>query len=478
MGNLNLKLMAWVSLAAMTTGCSNGFKSMSASSLGALSNTTVLDNGSAQEPITNPNPDPGTGPVVQSETTEQVKLIFQDVLGRMADDAGLKYWVDQVTKNGASLEDVRQGLAKSPEARELVRSYFKSKMGREPLASELSALIEKLMASHTLAQVQQVIQGLISANESHIQAIKAIYLDVLGRTADQDGLNFFVEKMASGLSLADVRATVAHSTEAKTLVTNLYLKLLKRSPTAAELQSACAKMANGQRLASIESQLASLADVSAGFEAQVKSLYQQMLLRNAETAGLDFWVQFLQAGGSVTDLRKLIATSPEAKTIIAGMYQSYHVRAATAAEIEAHSNKLAALGMSMLTIENDIISAANADPAIKFVKNLYREALNRDSEIAGLRAWVNLIRNNNTVSTCQAVNRAFYNSTEFQSRNLGPSEFVESMYRGILGRPSDSGGKIFWLNRLLETPSYSQKVEFFVTSEEGIARCRSALGAR
>jgi hypothetical protein len=92
-----------------------------------------------------------------------VRDIYQDVLGRDADRNGLRQWSRGV-RSGESFDDVRRGIAGSPEARD---------------------------------------------------AINKIYRDVLGRDADPSGLQGWQDGLRDGRSLQDIRRSIENSEEAR-----------------------------------------------------------------------------------------------------------------------------------------------------------------------------------------------------------------------------------------------------------------------
>ena len=95
---------------------------------------------------------------------QEVRDVYEDVLGREADREGLRDWSRTVIRRGNSLNDVRENIANSEEAEDRIND---------------------------------------------------IYRDVLGREADRDGLETWTGALEDGESLDDVRREIQESDEAR-----------------------------------------------------------------------------------------------------------------------------------------------------------------------------------------------------------------------------------------------------------------------
>ena len=98
------------------------------------------------------------------EVRQEVRDVYEDVLGRDADRRGLRDWSRTVIRRGNSFDDVREGIANSEEAEDRIND---------------------------------------------------IYRDVLGREADRDGLETWTDALEDGESLNDVRREIQESDEAR-----------------------------------------------------------------------------------------------------------------------------------------------------------------------------------------------------------------------------------------------------------------------
>jgi len=81
-----------------------------------------------------------------------------------------------------------------------------------------------------------------------------------------------------------------------------------------------------------------------------------------------------------------------------------------------------------------------------FVIRLYNTALNRNYDRTGFNFWSNSLRSGQR--TAADVAFGFFFSTEMQRRNLNNANYVDALYRALLGRAPDASGRTFWISRL------------------------------
>jgi methionine-rich copper-binding protein CopC len=130
----------------------------------------------------------------------------------------------------------------------------------------------------------------------------------------------------------------------------------------------------------------------------VQDLYQAVLMRTGDTAGVDFWVKQAEAGMSVTDLTTAFIGTAEAQNTMA-------------------------------------------------VIRLYDVLFNRAVDSSGLSFWTNALRDG---STLRDVAQALSASSEFQAKyaSVGTDSFIDSIYSNIFERVSDEAGKSFWVQKV------------------------------
>jgi hypothetical protein len=95
--------------------------------------------------------------------------------------------------------------------------------------------------------------------------------------------------------------------------------------------------------------------------------------------------------------------------------------------------------------------------------SLYQEILDRAPDPGGLQTWTSELEK---AAPLQEVLLGFFDSAEFKTKNPPPDEFVESLYRRLLGRGSDPVGKSSWVNALNGGRGTGEVVDGFLRSSE------------
>lgn len=108
--------------------------------------------------------------------------------------------------------------------------------------------------------------------------------------------------------------------------------------------------------------------------------------------------------------------------------------------------------------------AASDEWAGSRVDHLYRTVLGRPSEPGGRDHWVGRIAAGHTL---EAVAAFLYGSDEYYGLSGStPAGFVDRTYAGILGRPADDAGRRYWVARLADGVSRSEVAAGFYASFE------------
>ena len=81
-----------------------------------------------------------------------------------------------------------------------------------------------------------------------------------------------------------------------------------------------------------------------------------------------------------------------------------------------------------------------------FVKRLYTVCLGRNYDSEGLNYWCILL--NTGERDAANVASGFFFGDEFKNKNLSDSDFVDVMYKTMMGRNADEGGKAYWMKML------------------------------
>jgi hypothetical protein len=148
-------------------------------------------------------------------------------------------------------------------------------------------------------------------------------------------------------------------------------------------------------------------------------MYQKLLRRGADSAGLSFWSNFLQQGGTTEQLEAGIVGSPE----------YFQTR-----------------------------GGGNNDA---FLNALFQDALNRPIDMAGHDFFTQEFANHFTPAQIAAQ---VFGSPEFQQ------DLVKNDYLQFLHRPAETGGLNFWVALLKQGQTDEQIAASILASDEFFRR--------
>ncbi len=118
------------------------------------------------------------------------------------------------------------------------------------------------------------------------------------------------------------------------------------------------------------------------------------------------------------------------------------------------------------------VTIAPTDLTLRFVERMYTTALGRDYDTEGRDFWAKPLANFEMTGEQVGVN--FFNSAEFKGFGLSDDEFLERLYLTFMDRPSDEGGKNFWLQFLKDGHTREEVVLGFTRSAEFVEKCIEA----
>jgi hypothetical protein len=170
-----------------------------------------------------------------------VDSVYQQVLGRRADQAGFAFWTGRMDQ-GASREQVALEIEQSPEGRDnVVYDLYQQLLGRVPDPTGFAYWGTLLAQGSTIDQVRV---GIVSSPEyfsfrgggTNTGYVHALISDFLNRAPDTNTTNTFLRALAAGATTHDVAQVIVTSTEAHTqLVLDLFARYLHQSPSPSQL---------------------------------------------------------------------------------------------------------------------------------------------------------------------------------------------------------------------------------------------------
>ncbi|WP_350025723.1 DUF4214 domain-containing protein [Pseudomonas fulva] len=157
-----------------------------------------------------------------------INELYNALLGRNAEEGGTQVW-QEVLAAGGSLSDVAAAIAVSAEAQELdasnatfVNDLYSNVLGRDAEEAGLNAWVEALFNGASRAEVAKAIVGSAEATDkSNSDFVDSLYQSALGREADAGGKAAWTEALAAGASHADVALGIVGSAEAADHIDNV-----------------------------------------------------------------------------------------------------------------------------------------------------------------------------------------------------------------------------------------------------------------
>ncbi|AHC81384.1 hemolysin-type calcium-binding region [Pseudomonas monteilii SB3101] len=220
--------------------------------------------------------------------------------------------------NGDEVETV--ALAHSADEAAALRLY-QGVLNRDADLEGAKAFVGQVNAGTSLTDIAN---EFLNSNEfagAHNAAdVNELYLALLGRVADDSGASTWTDLLANGGSLADVAAAIAVSSEAQTLdqsngdfIRDLYTNVLGRAAEQQDLDFWVNSLFNGASRADVAKDI--VTSNEAGVKANndfVESLYTSALGRASEAGEKEYWTAQIEAGASHADVALGIVGSNEA----------------------------------------------------------------------------------------------------------------------------------------------------------------------
>jgi len=181
-------------------------------------------------------------------------------------------------------------------------------------------------------------------------------------------------------------------------------------------------------------------------EDYVKDLYMLFMGREADEGGFSDWVGKLKEGKSREEVFAGFANSKE----FYNLCEEYGITA----------------GYYAPGFDRNQVNNVNL-----FVERLYQTCLGRRGDRDGQKDWVSKLLNKQITGIECA--RSFVQSKEYINKGLSDEDYVENMYKAMMGRASDEGGKNSWLNGLMDGMTRDEVFEGFANSSEFAKICET-----
>lgn len=162
-----------------------------------------------------------------------VEQVYRDLLKRDPDAGGLNSWVNALAF-GAPLQEVANSITSSDEFRSrLLSATYKRYLGRGTDSAGLAYWLEQMRAGRTVEDVQA---GFIASDEFYARSgatpkgwVVDLYRTVLDRTPSATEVQWWVDRIMSGMNRGTVARGFLYSNEhLTTVVDGFYVDLLHR----------------------------------------------------------------------------------------------------------------------------------------------------------------------------------------------------------------------------------------------------------
>jgi hypothetical protein len=174
-------------------------------------------------------------PTTNVDRDQYVDGVYQVLLGRPSDFAGLAFWSGRLA-GGLSRSDFTRSMEASAEGidTQIRRSYL-AILDRTPDPGGLAAWHAFLAGGGTTRALEANLAGspefFAGAGGTNADFVAEAYLELLGRTADSAGSTFWQNALAAGASRTAVAQAMMDSVEGLTVqITRIYLLALGRVP--------------------------------------------------------------------------------------------------------------------------------------------------------------------------------------------------------------------------------------------------------
>ncbi len=120
-------------------------------------------------------------------------------------------------------------------------------------------------------------------------------------------------------------------------------------------------------------------------------------------------------------------------------------------------------------IERGSVDMDTVNQVQGFVGRFYTLAMERDADQAGVDYWTAGLRRGDFNGASIAAN--FFFSKEMTDKHISDEKYIELLYQVMMGRPSDDGGKSYWLGNMEDGMTNEQVLNGFITSLEFTGIC-------
>ncbi len=207
--------------------------------------------------------------------------IYQQELGRAADQGGLDYWSNMLSTGQIGIND-------------LSKIFSDTEEGRAYDAAQAGGAGSQMTNTTTGATTGTGTGG------DYTDLLKEIYTKELGRAPDEAGMQYWSQQLASGAIKPEQLSAIFSGTPEGGIF-DAYANELYRKPEVAGMEYWLGMANKGMSLADIQKA------IGASPEARVQDAYHSILNRTGEEAGVKYWVdQYVKGNMTYAQLQAAI----------------------------------------------------------------------------------------------------------------------------------------------------------------------------
>lgn len=129
----------------------------------------------------------------------------------------------------------------------------------------------------------------------------------------------------------------------------------------------------------------------------------------------------------------------------------------------------ALLALILTVHASSLIAQASDAEEVRAIARLYSAAFDREPKVDGLNFWVNSYESGSSLTD---IAGRFYGAPEFTRKygTLDNTQYVEQLFRNVLGREGARGGIDFWVGNLEDNSTRARVLGRFAESPENITK--------
>ena len=164
-----------------------------------------------------------------------------------------------------------------------------------------------------------------------------------------------------------------------------------------------------------------------------------------------------------------------AKFFVMQLYRDMLYREGESAGVQYWQSRIEAGDLTRSQVASEFLASREFHGGAGEIVGLYLGALHRLPDVAGMEYWMAQLHSGTSVGQ---ISETFAADQEFSAiyGSLGNTAFVEQIYLNVLGRAADAGGEAYWSSQLEAGTSRGTVVLTFIESTEFTTARQVELG--